>query len=94
MAIAAPVAPSIALPPVVAQTLDSLSLAAINSEEVQGTQPGTVGRRQAVRRYVIAHWPARQHARAELVSVWFDLWTQLIRRQTLTCNPEPCVLVY
>lgn len=69
------------LPVFVAQTIDELSGKALSTHTVQATKPGTVGRCEAVKRYVMRYWP--RHEEARLVSRWYDVWVANMRRETL-----------
>lgn len=68
--------------------IDELSLAALTqSREVKTTEPGTIARRIAVRRYVVNHWPDKL-SRAEIGKL-FDRWVQRVRTASLRPTSPP-----
>jgi hypothetical protein len=69
------------LPAIIAQTIDELSGKALSTHTVQATKPGTVGRRDAVKRYVQRYWPRTEEAAK--VGRWYDTWVSNLRRETL-----------
>lgn len=79
------------VPPEVSTAIDELSLRAIDTRAVQATSPGTLGRLQAVRDYVVKNWPEKGTSESQIAG-WFDDWVARMRRQTLAREPEPILV--